>query len=118
VSQKLVPIFYTGQDATWQQPVKIVPREEARAMKEKQLGVFVSSGRAFVLFKRDPAMVLRDQPQPDAKDAARKGDGRGSESVCVQEQTMTDYVEEYQRAREIIKHYHPRLFIQPLLVHV
>lgn len=115
VSKNQVAVFYTGQNADWQRPLKVVSRAEARVMKENNLGAFISHGRAFLLNKKDPSLVAQDQPQPDPKDASSRGDGRGAESVCIQEETMRDYAAGFRRARTIIKEYHPNILIQPLL---
>jgi hypothetical protein len=52
-----VPVYGLNQDACLDAPMKLVSREEARAMKRDRLGWFISSGKAFRLAERLPEIV-------------------------------------------------------------
>ena len=52
-----VPVYGLNQDACLDAPMRLVSREEARAMKRDKLGWFISSGKAFRLAERLPEIV-------------------------------------------------------------
>jgi hypothetical protein len=52
-----IPVYGLNQDAGLDAPLKLVSREEARAMKRENAGWFISSGKAFRLAERIPEIA-------------------------------------------------------------
>ena len=68
-ARTLVPVFFFDQDRSWEQPCRILLREECRSLKERGLGKFVDNGRAFQLAKLMPIEAkLERVPPPSNSD--------------------------------------------------
>lgn len=57
----MVPVFYLNQDHSFEEPIKIVSRAEARQMKKSGVGWFCSNGKVFQLAERIPVAVTPER---------------------------------------------------------
>jgi hypothetical protein len=46
-----VPCYLTGQDSSWEKPIQVVSRADARGLKKLQLGKFENHGQTFRLYQ-------------------------------------------------------------------